>query len=41
VAINVRDGRAVIDAARVEVGDELDLRLSRGSLRARTIARQT
>jgi exodeoxyribonuclease VII large subunit len=41
VAINARDGRAVVDAARVEVGDELDLRLSRGRLRARTIARQT
>ncbi|HLJ44014.1 MAG TPA: exodeoxyribonuclease VII large subunit [Candidatus Binataceae bacterium] len=41
VAINLRDGRAVIDAAAVEVGDELDLRLSRGRLRARTIARQS
>jgi exodeoxyribonuclease VII large subunit len=41
VAINLRDGRAVIDAARVEVGDELDLRLSRGRLRARTVARQS
>jgi exodeoxyribonuclease VII large subunit len=41
VAINVRDGRVVVDAERVEVGDELDLRLSRGILRARTIARQT
>jgi exodeoxyribonuclease VII large subunit len=40
VAINLRDGRAVIDAAQVEVGDELDLRLSRGSLRTRTLARQ-
>ncbi len=41
VAINLRDGRAVVDAAQVEVGDELDLRLSRGRLRARTIARQS
>jgi exodeoxyribonuclease VII large subunit len=41
VAINLRDGRAVIDAAAVEVGDELDLRLSRGRLRARTVARQS
>jgi len=41
VAINLRDGRAVIDATQVEVGDELDLRLSRGRLRARTIARQS
>ena len=41
VAINLRDGRAVIDAAAVEVGDELDLRLSHGRLRARTIARQS
>jgi exodeoxyribonuclease VII large subunit len=41
VAINLRDGRAVVDAAQVEVGDELDLRLSRGRLRARTMARQS
>jgi exodeoxyribonuclease VII large subunit len=41
VAINLRDGRAVIDAAAVEVGDELDLRLSRGRLRARTVAQQS
>jgi exodeoxyribonuclease VII large subunit len=39
VAINLRDGRAVADAARVEIGDELELRLSRGRLRARTVAR--
>ncbi len=41
VAINLRDGRAVVDAAQVEVGDELDLRLSRGRLRVRTIAHQS
>jgi len=41
VVINTRDGRAVNDAARVEVGDEVDIRLSRGRLHARTIARET
>jgi exodeoxyribonuclease VII large subunit len=41
VAINLRDGHAVVDAAQVEVGDELDLRLSRGRLRARTLTRQS
>jgi exodeoxyribonuclease VII large subunit len=41
VAINLRDGRAVIDAVQVEIGDELDLRLSRGRLRARKTARQS
>ena len=41
VATNLRDGRVVIDAAAVEVGDELDLRLRRGRLRTRTIARQS
>jgi len=41
VVINTRDGGAVNDAARVEVGDELDIRLGRGRLRARTIARDT
>jgi exodeoxyribonuclease VII large subunit len=40
VVINTRDGHAVADAARVAVGDELDIRLSRGRLRARTTARQ-
>jgi exodeoxyribonuclease VII large subunit len=40
VVINLRDRRAVIDAAAVEVGDELDIRLGRGRLRARTIARE-
>jgi exodeoxyribonuclease VII large subunit len=41
VVINTRDSRAVNDARRVEVGDELDIRLSRGRLRARTIQRDT
>jgi exodeoxyribonuclease VII large subunit len=41
VAINLRDGRAVVDASRVEIGDDLDLRLSRGRLRVRAIARQS
>jgi exodeoxyribonuclease VII large subunit len=36
VVINTRDGRGVTEAARVEVGDELDIRLARGRLRART-----
>ena len=39
VVIDVRDGRAVTDASVVEVGDELDIRLGRGRLRARTIER--
>jgi hypothetical protein len=39
--MNTRDGRAVVDATHVEMGDELDIRVSRGRLRARTIARQT
>jgi exodeoxyribonuclease VII large subunit len=41
VIINARDGSAVSDAAEVEVGDELEIRLSRGNLRARTIQRGT
>lgn len=40
VAINRRDGRAVLDAASVQIGDELDLRLSKGRLRALTTARE-
>ena len=40
VVINTRDGRGVTDAARVEVGDELDIRVARGRLRARTTNRQ-
>jgi len=41
VVINSRDGRLVSDSAQVEVDDELDIRLARGRLRARTIARQS
>lgn len=40
VVMNSRDGRAVVDAASVEVGDDLDIRLKRGRLRARTTARE-
>jgi exodeoxyribonuclease VII large subunit len=39
VVTNTADGRAVTDASRVDVGDELDIRLARGRLRAHTIAR--
>ena len=41
VVINTRDRRTVADASGVEVGDELDIRLNRGRLRARTLARNT
>ena len=41
VVVNARDGRAVIDAASVDLGDDLDIRLNRGRLRARTTARET
>ncbi|HZO81730.1 MAG TPA: exodeoxyribonuclease VII large subunit [Candidatus Binataceae bacterium] len=41
VVTNARDGHLLTDAARAEVGDELDIRLSRGRLRARTVARET
>jgi exodeoxyribonuclease VII large subunit len=40
VITNPRDGRVVSDAAAVEVGDELDIRLRRGRLRARTLRRE-
>lgn len=40
VAVNLRDGRAVVDAQAVEVGDDLAIRLYRGRLRARTTARE-
>jgi exodeoxyribonuclease VII large subunit len=40
VAINLRDGHAVMDAQTVEVGDQLEIRLRRGKLRARTESRQ-
>jgi exodeoxyribonuclease VII large subunit len=39
VAINTRDGRVVTDAAAVEIGDELDVRVNRGRLTAVTRAR--
>jgi len=39
VVTDTRSGRAVVDAAAVEVGDELEIRLNRGRLRARTVAR--
>jgi exodeoxyribonuclease VII large subunit len=41
VVINLRDGRAVVDSGAVRSGDELDIRLARGRLRARTIARES
>ncbi|HEY2105168.1 MAG TPA: exodeoxyribonuclease VII large subunit, partial [Candidatus Binataceae bacterium] len=41
VAINSRDGRVVTDAAAVEIGDELDVRVQRGRILAVTRARQT
>ncbi|MBV8356436.1 MAG: exodeoxyribonuclease VII large subunit, partial [Deltaproteobacteria bacterium] len=40
VVINASDGLAVTDATRVEVGDELDIRLHLGWLRARTTERR-
>jgi exodeoxyribonuclease VII large subunit len=39
VVINPRDGRAVLDAATVQIDDELDIRLAKGRLTARTTAR--
>ncbi len=41
VAINTRDGRVITDAAAVEIGDELELRLKRGRIAAVTRSRQT
>src|SRR6266849_5839385 len=41
VVVNARNGHAVIDAAAVDLGDDLDIRLNRGRLRARTTARET
>jgi len=41
VVIAARDLRLVVDAASVEVNDELLIRLGRGRLRARTTARET
>jgi exodeoxyribonuclease VII large subunit len=40
VVVKSRDGQAVADAAQVEVGDELNIRLGRGRLRALTIGRE-
>jgi exodeoxyribonuclease VII large subunit len=40
VVSNARDAKVVVDAATVEVGDELHIRLMKGRLRARTIARE-
>jgi exodeoxyribonuclease VII large subunit len=39
VVTNLRDSHAVLDAASVQVGDELDIRLAKGRLTARTIGR--
>ena len=39
VVINQRDSRALIDAATVQIDDELDIRLAKGRLKARTTAR--
>jgi exodeoxyribonuclease VII large subunit len=41
VAVNLRDGHAITDAASVEIGDELEVRVNRGRIRAVTSARQT
>jgi exodeoxyribonuclease VII large subunit len=40
VVVNRRDGRAVLDASTVSLGDELDVRVARGRLAARTTARE-
>ncbi len=40
VVTNRRDGRAVMDSQSVEVGDELEIRLRKGKLRARTESRE-
>jgi exodeoxyribonuclease VII large subunit len=39
VVTNARDGRTVADAAAVELGDEIDIRLGHGRLRANVTAR--
>ena len=39
VVTNQRDSRAVLDAASVKFGEELDIRLAKGRLTARTIGR--
>jgi exodeoxyribonuclease VII large subunit len=38
VVVNQRDSRAVLDAATVQIDDELDIRLAKGRLKARTTA---
>jgi exodeoxyribonuclease VII large subunit len=40
VVTNPRDGRAVISATGVEVGDDVAVRLHRGRLRTRIVARE-
>lgn len=39
VVTNLRDSRAVLDAATVRFGEELEIRLAKGRLTARTIGR--
>ena len=39
VVSNSRDSRVVVDAATVQIGDELQIRLLKGRLRVSTIAR--
>jgi exodeoxyribonuclease VII large subunit len=39
VVTNLRDGRAAMDAHTVQIGDELEIRLRQGKLRARTESR--
>ena len=39
VVINLRDSRAVLDAAAVQIDDELDIRLAKGRLQVRTTGR--
>jgi exodeoxyribonuclease VII large subunit len=41
VVSSTRDSRVVVDASTVEVGEDLQIRLLRGKLRARTVARET
>jgi exodeoxyribonuclease VII large subunit len=39
VVTNLRDGRVALDAQTVQIGDELEIRLRQGKLRARTQSR--
>ena len=41
VVVNRRDSRAVLSAAQVEVGDQLEIRLAKGRVGARVTARET